>query len=74
MTTATIVPKHIMPGHFTVGKQYLTIYEIDGEDQGWFTFDDAKAKHWLSPWDGKDHSNIYHEPWINQNFIIVEAK
>jgi len=75
---ATIVPKRDMVingrRHFTAGQQYIAMYEVGQQDQGWVVGDDTGAKHWLSPWDGKDHKDIHQEEWIVKNFYIVDVK
>ena len=75
---ATLIPKKDIVistnRHFTAGKEYIAIYELTESDRGWITTDDIGSKHWLSPWDGKDHQDIHKEPWIVQNFYIIEVK
>ena len=60
-----------MPGHFTKGKTYNAIYEMDTKDQGWYVIYDSKAQHWLSRWDGKNHTDIFQEPFVRQYFIVI---
>ena len=61
-----------IPGRLTKGKTYKAIYERDEEDQGWFVIDDSENAHWLSKWDGKNHSNIFKEPFIKEYFLIIK--
>ena len=61
-----------IPGHFTRGKIYLAEYYYEvPEDQGWRTMDDSHCEHWLSKYDGKNHSVIEQEPYIKDNFIVL---
>jgi len=75
---AILVPKRdiIISGckHFSADRQYIATYELGEKDRGWYTIDDVGAKHWLSPWDGKDHMDIHEEEWIVKNFYIIEVK
>lgn len=75
---ATLVPKADIvistQRHFTAGQQYIAMYELVEKDRGWVVGDDTGAKHWLSPWDGKDHQDIHKEEWIAQRFHIVDVK
>lgn len=75
---ATLIPKEdIRIGsniHFTQGKEYEALYEITEGDKGWVTGDNVGGKHWLSPWDGKDHQDIHGEKWITDHFYIIKVR
>ena len=75
---ATLVPKKDIVistrRHFTEKIKYIAMYELVESDRGWVVGDDTGSKHWLSPWDGKDHQDIHKEQWIVDNFYILEVK
>lgn len=63
---------------FKVGEKYRAFYEIEPpEDQGWFIPPDERVGrevlYWLSPYDGKNHSDFLNEPFIVNNFKILSA-
>jgi hypothetical protein len=69
----TLIAKAHMHPSFTQGRKYIAIYMLEPkEEQGWFTSDDREGQHWLTPYDGRDHSDIYKEKFITTNFIIVD--
>jgi len=60
---------------YKVGQKYKAFYEIDEEDQGWFIPPQTGtiAMNWLTPKDGKNHSDFTKEPYIMNNFFVMKA-
>lgn len=63
-------------GIFKAGNKYKAFYEIDEYDQGWFippNGTDFNSMFWLTPQDGKNHSDFRNEKYIMDNFYVINA-